>query len=176
MEKSQATLIRRHELGETSWIVHWCTDGQGLVKTVAKGARGAKSPFSGRLDLFYQCEIVWAPARRGDLHHLREVSVVDSREGIARDYGRTLAAAYFVALIELVAERETPIPELQRLLVTALDWLTTSEPGWRAIERFERRLALMLGILAGNGGGAAALLHHYHRLPAQRESLRTILG
>jgi len=176
MEKSSATLIRRHPMGETSWLVHWCSATHGLIKTVAKGARGPKSPMAGKLDLFYACEIGWAPAKTGELHYLREVGLISPRAGLRQDYGRTLAAAYFCALIEMVAERDTPIPELHTLLDTALDWLEQNEAGERVITRYENRVARLLGIVVDQGSGADALLHAFHRLPAQRTALRAHWG
>ncbi|MCB1089095.1 MAG: recombination protein O N-terminal domain-containing protein, partial [Verrucomicrobiae bacterium] len=110
--KTEATLIRRLPLTETSLIVHWCSADYGLVKSVAKGARRPKSPFAGKLDLFYRCEIELVPARQGDLHILKEASVLDSRLGIRKTYRRTLVASYFVKLLGMVTEPETPVPDL----------------------------------------------------------------
>ena len=45
------TVLRLTKLGDTSWIVHWCTAEFGWIKTVAKGARTPRSPFAGKLDL-----------------------------------------------------------------------------------------------------------------------------
>lgn len=171
MEKSTATLLRRHPLGETSWIVHWCSATHGLIKTVAKGARAPKSPLAGVLDLFYACDIAWAPARKGDLHYLREVRLVSQRAGLRQDYDRTLAAAYFAALLEMVAERDTPIPELHALLDKALDWIETRRVEEKVVTRYEDRVARLLGVATEGAPGAAALMHAFHRLPAQRGAL-----
>lgn len=176
MLKSRATLIRRHLLGETSLILVWCTSEQGLVRTAAKGARGAKSPFAGRVDLFIEAEIAWVTAKKGDLHTLREIAMSDPRLGIRGSYRRTLAASYFTALIEMVAETETPIPELADLLERALDWVAAKEPTAAGVSRFEDRVAGLLGIGAPGSAGAAALLDAFHRLPASRQSLFCNLG
>lgn len=175
MIQSRATLLRKYPLGETSLILVWCTAGHGLVRTAAKGARGPKSPFAGKLDLFFETEIAWQPARRGDLHALREVVVESHRLGLRERYPRTLAASYFTSLLELVAETETPIPELHALLIKALDWLTDHEPTAAAITRFEDRVAAILGLVASGQPGAAALLHTFHRLPQGRASLFSAL-
>lgn len=171
MEKSPATLLRRYPLGETSLIIHWCTTTHGLVKTVAKGARTPKSPFAGTLDIFVDAEIAWSPSRKSDLHHLREAGLLAPRLGLRTRWPRTLAASYFVALVELVAERETPIADLHHLLQRALDWLADHEPSPAAVRRFEDRIAALLGIAPPGGAGAAAILHTFHRLPPQRASL-----
>ncbi|MEZ5431041.1 MAG: hypothetical protein R3F31_07640 [Verrucomicrobiales bacterium] len=95
---------------------------------MAKGARRPKSPFAGRLDLFYRCEFLFVPARRGDLQTLTEVTVVDSRIGLRASYLQSLAAAYFVKLIEQVAEPGLPVPELEDLLERGLNYLASKAP------------------------------------------------
>lgn len=171
MQNSRATLIRRHLLGETSLILSWCTEKSGLVRTAAKGARGPRSGFAGKLDLFFEAEIAWVPARRGDLHVLREVVLVDARLGLRASYVQSLAAAYFTSLVEMVAETDTPIPELHALLVRALDWLAAHPPTTAAVIRFENRVAELLGLGKPDHGGAAGLLDMFHRLPSSRRQL-----
>jgi recombinational DNA repair protein (RecF pathway) len=52
LDTTPAILLRKMKLTETSLIVTWLTEHHGKLKTVAKGARQAKSRFAGRLDLF----------------------------------------------------------------------------------------------------------------------------
>jgi DNA repair protein RecO (recombination protein O) len=134
MEKADGILIRKTPLTNTSLIVHWCTREHGIIRTAAKGARRPGSPYAGKLDLFYSAELSWSRSRRGgDLHTLREVDVTHYRQGIQTDYLRVLAAAYFSALIERVAEGDTPIAGLHDLLRRALDWLDGHQPTEKAV-------------------------------------------
>ena len=135
--KTTAILLRKFPLTDTSLIVHWCSPEHGLIKTAAKGARRPGSPLTGQLDLFYEVEMEYAPARRGDLHTLRDASVTNYRHGLQSSYLRVLAAAYFVRLIEMVAERETPIAGLHDLLTRALNWLCAHEPNLKGVERVD---------------------------------------
>lgn len=147
------------------------------MKTVAKGALRPKSPFRGKLDLFYEAEIAYTPGRSSDLHTLRETETLQVREGIQKHYPRFLAATYFVKLLELTAERETPVPELHELLSKALDYLNTSDPRLKAITRFELRLAEFLGLRAdGPTGAIHSLLQAYHPVLEQRKELVTACG
>jgi DNA repair protein RecO (recombination protein O) len=174
--KTKATLIRKFRLTESSLIVHWCTDQEGLIKTVAKGALRPKSPFAGQLDLFYAVELEYRESRKSDLHQLVEVSVTDHRSAIAGDYTSLLAATYFVQLIELTAEKETPIPELADLLERALDYLTTTGPTQRVILRYEQRLTEHLSIAPPVGMRAVkAIRECYHRVPQGRSTLMDML-
>ena len=84
MFSTEAILIRTHRLTETSLIVSWFTQTEGLVKTVAKGALRPKNPFSGKLDLFFSGEISVVRARKGELHILKEVAISEWRESLRK--------------------------------------------------------------------------------------------
>lgn len=174
--KTTATLIRRQPLTESSLILHWCSEEHGLLKSVAKGARRPKSPFAGKLDLFYRCEIELVPARRGELHLLKEAAVRSSRLGIRSSYARTLAASYFIKLLERVAETESPIADLAGLLDRALDFLAENPPDPRAVRHYEKQMALMLGIAAPDREPCECIRENFGSLPRQREELLKLLS
>ncbi|MEM0968779.1 MAG: recombination protein O N-terminal domain-containing protein [Verrucomicrobiota bacterium] len=167
-----ATLIRTNRLTETSLIVHWCSEQRGLIKTAAKGALRPKSPFAGKLDLFFEAELIYVPSRTGDLHTLREVSVVQPRASIRNSYESTLAAAYFVRWVEIVSERETPIPELADLLRRALDFLSEKPLSRKAVNHFEMELARFCGLGEGLEAPVKALAEMHDQVPAQLAELR----
>jgi DNA repair protein RecO (recombination protein O) len=170
METTTAILIARHRLTETSLIVHWCSAECGLFKTVAKGALRPKSPFAGRLDLFVTCEVTFVKSRQGDLHTLKEVHLTAARLPLRASYLSLLVASYFTELIEMVAEKETPLPEIYELLKLALDHLTSHEATANLITRFENRLCAVLGLGEQNQGGAAVLHDVFHRqMPHERK-------
>ena len=146
MESSPAILLRRIKLTESSLIVTWFTETYGKLKTVAKGARRPKSPFAGRLDLFYLAEVNFSLSKKSELHSLREVAVRDSREGLRTQYERTQMAAYFVELVEMTTEFEQPVPELYDLLRRGLDFLDKNPPTRRALLHFESELSRLLGV------------------------------
>ncbi len=168
---TEAILIRTTRLTDTSLIVSWFTKEEGLVKTMVKGALRPKSPFAGKLDLFFSGEISVARARKGELHILREVSVSDWREGLRRQYMTTLMAGYFCQLVEAVVEPGHSDPELFGILKRALDYLVNEEPTMRAMLYFEKRLAEILGISGGGGSPEADLRSHIGTIPATRSQL-----
>ncbi|MEY5020430.1 MAG: repair protein RecO [Verrucomicrobiota bacterium] len=168
---TRAIAIRLTRLSDTSLIVHWFTELHGLIKTVAKGARRAGSPFAGRLDLFFGGEIGYQSARKGELHALREVVIHDWREGLRKSYGSTLLAAYCCQLAESAVEPEQPEPQLYELLVRALNHLDTKEPSMRALLHFERELATILGIMHEKREAHRSLREALGSLPSTREEL-----
>src|SRR4026208_2052540 len=99
-ERTSGVVLRTRPLTESSLIVHWLTPDLGRVGTVAKGARRPKSPLRGKMDLFYSAEFSFARSRRSDLHMLREVSLLATRDHLRRDIGYVSQASYCARLIE----------------------------------------------------------------------------
>src|SRR4030095_2613539 len=116
VETTAAILLRKRKFSDTSLIVSWCTESLGCIQTIAKGARRPKSPFAGKLDLFFEGEISVVRSRRADLHPPPEVTLNNPFAGIRSNYLRTQTAAYFVELIEICTERDHREPELFALL------------------------------------------------------------
>ena len=176
MDKARGIVIRLTKLSDTSLIVHWCTKEVGLLKTVAKGARRARSPFAGKLDLFVEAHLVWVPSRTSELHILKEVEVADFRAEIRRGYSETMLAAYFGQLLEKVVEREHPIPELFDLLRRALGYLVKFPADRRALLHYERQLAELLGVGHEGLNAGAALERACGGLPRARMDCLSLLG
>lgn len=174
MESTTAILLRKRKLSDTSLIVSWCTESLGCVQTVAKGARRAKSPFAGKLDLFYEAEIQIARSKRSELHTLREVALTNPFGGIRASYLRTQTAAYFVELIEICTETDHHEPELFPLLRRAFGFLSTRDPTLRAVAHFEAELARIAGVHDASllkSDPAFALASLFGKLPLSRTPL-----
>jgi len=171
LETTRAILLRKTKLSETSLILTWLTDLHGKLRTVAKGARQAKSKFVGRLDLFFDCEISYVRSRKSDLHTLREVVLREPYEGVRAEFERVSLAAFFVELIELVTEPEHAVPELSDLLRRALRHLNENSASRRALEHFESELVGLLGIAHPQVSACVAIGRAYHRIQAGRSEL-----
>lgn len=173
MQSTPAILLRKRKFSDTSLIVSWCTELLGCIQTMARGARRAKSPFAGKLDLFFETEIQIAPSRKSDLHTLTEVVLRNPFSGIRKTYLRTQAAAYFVELIELCTERDHCEPELFELLRRAFGFLDANEPDDRAVRHFEAELARITGVHRGDRkmNPASALGNLFGKLPLSRTPL-----
>ena len=179
METTAAILLRNRKFTDTSLIVSWCTESLGCIQTVAKGARRAKSPFAGKLDLFFEAEIQIARSRRSSLHTLTEVVLRNPFAGIRRNYLRTQTAAYFVELIEICTERDHHEPELFSLLRRAFGYLDANDPVLRAVSHFETVLARVAGVHDAKtlkGDPAFALGTLFGKLPLSRTPLLKTLA
>src|SRR5213082_2485999 len=179
MESTTAILLRKRNFRDTSLIISWCTESLGCIQTVARGARRAKSPFAGRLDLFFETEIQIARSRKSDLHTLTEVVLKNPFSGIRSNYLRTQTAAYFVELIEICTERDHRETELFMLLRRAFGYLDANDPTARAVAHFETELARITGVhdmKRLKADPAFALGNLFGRLPLSRTPLLKTLA
>ena len=146
IQSTHGIILRTRPLTETSLIVHWLTPDLGRVATVAKGARRPKSPFSGKLDLFYLAEFSFQRSRRSELHQLREVSLRETHAAIRQEMEYLQQASYAAALIEQTTEMDTPIPEIFTLMTGFLKHLSRYEPQAQNLFAFEVKLLSDLGL------------------------------
>lgn len=144
-QRTRGLILRTRLLTETSLIVQWLTRDFGRISTVAKGARRAKSLFLGKLDLFYSADLSFHLSRHGDLHTLREVSVREHHQTLRQELDYLRQAAYFVQLLEISTETNTPLPGLYELLESALHAATEGPPDPVVTFAFELKLLEDLG-------------------------------
>jgi DNA repair protein RecO (recombination protein O) len=159
-------ILRTRPLTETSLIVNWLTLEFGRISTVAKGARRNKSPFLGKLDLFYEANFSFTRSRRSELHTLREISLLDLHSVLRQDISYLQQASYCARLIEEATEADTPLPALYELLRTFLAALPQRPPQPRNIYAFELKLLNELGLKPDLARGhlSAATKALVHRL------------
>lgn len=145
-ERTSGIILRTRPLTETSLIVQWLTPDLGRIATVAKGARRPKSPFRGKLDLFYEAEFSFARSRKSELHNLREVVLGDTHRALRENLGWLQQASYFTTLVEQTTETETPLPKVHQLVRDALARLCAAAPTPRTVFAFELKLLEELGL------------------------------
>ena len=146
IENATGLVLRTRLLTETSLIVHWLTRGSGRLAAVAKGALRAKSPFRGKLDLFYLADFAFSRSRRSELHTLREVSLRETHPALRQDLARLRQASYCAALVEQATETETPLPAVFELMLGLLQHLGEHEAQPRVVFAFELKLLCELGL------------------------------
>jgi len=145
IERATGIVLRTRRLTESSLIVHWFTREFGRIATVAKGAQRLKSPFRGKLDLFYEAEFSFLRSRRSELHTLAEVQLRDTHDALRQDLARLQQAAYAAALIEQTTETETPLANEFPLLSDFVDRVAGTQLDAVNVLAFELKLLLLLG-------------------------------
>jgi DNA repair protein RecO (recombination protein O) len=146
IESGAGIILRTLPLTETSLIVHWLSPAFGRMATVAKGARGAKSPYSGKLDLFYEADISFSRSRRSDLHTLREVNLRQTNAALRLDLAKLKQAAYAATFIVQTTEPETPLPDIFELFRRFLESLCAHALSPHLVPAFEIKMLVELGL------------------------------
>jgi DNA repair protein RecO (recombination protein O) len=144
-ESAQAIALRIRSLSDSSLIVHWLTQQHGRLNTVAKGARRAKSPFRGVIDLLFEVEIYFSRSRRSSLHTLREVKLSNSHSNLQQDIKRLQLLAYATRLLEKTTEIEHPLPGIHAIFSTLLNHLDTQPVRPVLVYAFEIKFLHELG-------------------------------
>ena len=152
IEAASGLILRTRLLTETSLIIHWLTPELGRIATVAKGARRAKSPFAGKLDIFYAAEFSFNRSRSSDLHNLREVKLRQTHGAIREDMAKLQQAAYVANFLELATETETPLPEIFKLVRGFLKFLCEQKTSPQNIFALELKLLHQLGLAPDPAG------------------------
>ncbi len=145
-ETASGIILRTLPLTDTSLIIHWLTPNFGRIATVAKGARRPKSPFAGKLDLFYEADFSFSRSRSSDLHMLREVSLRKTNGAIREDILKLQQAAYAAAFVVQGTETETPLSNIFELFREFLESLCAHEPTAQIVFALELKMLRELGL------------------------------
>lgn len=145
-ESAHGIILRVRPLGDTSVIVHWLTAESGRIATVAKGARGAKSAFAGKLDLCYEADFSFRRSRNSELHALSEVVMTSPHAAMKRDLETLEILAHAVSAIEQATEVDTPQPEVYDLFCELLAFLEKHGAMPRAVFAWDLRFLSLQGL------------------------------
>ncbi len=126
--KTEGIIIRCRKFKETSLILTLYTRDFGLLRAVAKGARGPKSNFRSSLDLFAYGQLVVYVKDNRDLQLLSDFDSIRTFGKVQEDLRRFAHAGAAGELIEALVAGQESNPELLDLLLEYLDLLETA-PG-----------------------------------------------
>lgn len=164
------TILKLSPLGDHGLIVVWCTAEHGILRTAARNARKPGSDFTGRIDSFLECELLFSMPAKGDLATLHSVELLSPRLQLRSDLARLCLAGYMCRLLLATVEPGDGNPEWHRLIAGALDYVAKSTPRQVVLEHFEKRLATLHGIYSPALPPAQTLLRHFQSLPDGRLS------
>jgi DNA repair protein RecO (recombination protein O) len=144
--KTQAIVIDKKDLGETSRIITLFTERKGMIRGVAKGVRRLRSVFGSTLDVFsfIKCTIYEREGR--DLDIITQAQMIDPFQEIREHLGRIEIGFFLVDLTRQVISGRSQEVESFRLLRDAFYWLNTEENKLIPIA-FSLKLLSLQGIL-----------------------------
>jgi DNA repair protein RecO (recombination protein O) len=118
--QTDALVIRSYRLGETSLIASLFTADYGLLRCVAKGARGPKSRFGASLEPGVRVHAVIYRKPQRDLHLLAKADVVAYWPALWEDPDRFARAGAVLEFLERAAYGEVEDPTLLELAAETL--------------------------------------------------------
>lgn len=126
--QTDALVLRSHRLGETSLIVTLFTREFGLLRCVAKGARGPKSRFGAALEPGVSIAAVVYRKLTRDLQLLSKADILAFRPALWEDPDRFARAGAVLEFLERAAYGEAGDPDLIDLAAVTLDEMSAAPP------------------------------------------------
>src|SRR5574341_1029352 len=141
--RTEAVVLRRHDLGEADRIITLYTRHYGKIRAVAKGVRKPASRKAGHLELFMQVDILLAQGRSLDV--ISQAQMMDGFLPLRDDLVRATYAAHFVELLDAFTEDHDESRPLYHLLVDGLTWLAATDDLRRTARYYELHLLDAVG-------------------------------
>jgi DNA repair protein RecO (recombination protein O) len=145
--QTDALVLRSYRLGETSLIVQLFTGEHGLLRCVAKGARGPKSRFGASLEPAVRIRAVIYRKLSRDLQLLSKTDILAYWPPLWEDPDRFARAGAVLEFLERAAYGESGDPELLEFATETLATLSRApKAALEAILRgFEMQACIRLG-------------------------------
>jgi DNA repair protein RecO (recombination protein O) len=147
---SEALILRTYKLGEADRIVVFLTRDRGKKRGVAKGARRAKSRFTGTLESLTRAGVAYYERELRDLVRINYVEPQRSPLAVVARSGDDASALghaeYFAELIDEWAPEGHADERLYRLGSSVIDALADGVPTERLARYFEFWLLRLQGV------------------------------
>lgn len=161
IQKSEAVVLRRQDLRETSLILTFYTKDFGKIKGIVRGVRGSHAQYGGgSLELFAHDEIVFYERKKSDIFTVSQCDLMDFFNPIRQSLERLSYASYIVELLDSVTSLGDRNIEVFNLILNSLVLLSGESSARRVARIFEIKLLSLLGLMptlevCANCGGKA---------------------
>lgn len=148
IQKSEAILLGRQDLRETSLILVFYTKDFGKIKGIVRGVRGPHAQYSGgSLEIFAHDEIVFYERRRSELFTVSQCDLVEFFNPVRESLERLAYASYIVELLDSVTTLGEKNGDVFDLLLNSLRLLGGDSSPKRVARIFEIKLLGLLGMM-----------------------------
>jgi DNA repair protein RecO (recombination protein O) len=146
--RQRAICLKTTDYSETSQVVTFLTDREGVVRLIAKGVKRPKSKAGGALDLLAEGDLLYSLRNPQTLGTLMEFSESASRGALRAESRRLNAGLYCLEAVEATLAEGDPHPEVFDLLSRSLRRLAEPDAPLPAVLAwFQWRLLRHLGLL-----------------------------
>ncbi|MCS7258825.1 MAG: DNA repair protein RecO [candidate division WOR-3 bacterium] len=122
IRKTSGIVLNVQRLGETSKLVTIFTKDYGKLLFLAKGARKLKSQFSGALETFTHCEVIFYYSERKTIYTLSSADIIENFLSL-KSVTKFVTAHKLIEVVMRSTKLEDPIQALYYLLHSALKTL-----------------------------------------------------
>lgn len=150
IQKTDAVLLRKKDLRETSLILTFFTRDFGKVHGVLKGARGARARSNVNPLFFSLEEIVFYEKKKSDLFIISQCEAQETFLNILKEWGRASIAYYLLELVDVFTEPGQKTEEIFEDLLNSLRSLDNKKEPCAIARLFEVRFLTSSGLWPGS--------------------------
>jgi len=160
IQKTDAILLRRQDLRETSLIVTFYTRDFGKMKGIVRGVRGHRAQFGGAsLEIFAHDGLVFYERKKGDIFTISQCDLLEFFARAREDLEKLSQAAYMIELLDSVTTLGDKNADVFDLILNSLKMLNGDASPKRVSRIFEIKLLSLMGLMpsldqCANCGGA----------------------
>jgi len=149
IQKTEAILLKKQDLRETSLILTFYTKDFGKIKGIVRGVRGTRGQHigGGALEIFAHDEIVFYERRKAGIYTVSQCDLIDFFSPIRGSLEKLTHALYLTELLDSV----TSVPDKDRvifeLLLDCLKLLSADASPKRVARIFEIKLLDFIGMM-----------------------------
>lgn len=148
IQKSEAIVLRRQDLRETSIILTFYTRDFGKIKGIIRGVRGPHAQYGGgALEIFARDEIVFYERKKSDIYTVSQCDLVEFFNPVRNSLLRLAYATYMIELLDSVTSLSDSNEEVFNLLLNSLGLLAGEASPKRVARIFEIKLLSLLGLM-----------------------------
>jgi DNA repair protein RecO (recombination protein O) len=175
IQKTEAILLKKRDLRETSLILTFFTRDFGKVNGVLKGARGSRARSNANPLFFSLDQIVFYEKKKSDLFIVSQCEAQQIFLNVLKDWDRAAVAYYILELVDVFTEPGMSMEDIfEGLLCSLMSLNSDKEPG-DAARLFEVKFLMALGLWPGSGEfkltkGSASTLMRFEKDSWQNSS------
>ncbi len=148
IQKSEAIVIRRQDLRETSLILTFYTKDFGKIKGIVRGVRGPHAQYGGgSLEIFAHDEVVFYERKKSDVFTISQCDLIEFFNPIRQSLERLAYANYIIELLDSVTSLGDKNAEVFELLLNSLRLLSGESSARRVARIFEIKLLGFIGLM-----------------------------
>ena len=145
IQTTEAIVLNRRDLRETSILATFYSRDFGKIKGVLKGIRQERSRYGSTAELLGLNKIVFYEKSRSDFQNITQCDLINGFFGIRKSLYAIACATYLIELVDRLTEPAEKSHDIYGLLLNSLELLSKGEDADKITRIFELRFLSLLG-------------------------------